>query len=274
MRGVLIGWSTLVLGALLTNFLLVQAPAARAYAWLKMQHIESIRRYLSSGDERGLHQSKDNPLPPLNDGDRLKRILESKTVLNLLPAALKDVPPSKVVAGDESAFVRNGGLDARTNPAPHQPYWGSFRPVTGSASTGELTLEFAGNPATQWVEIWMAGAPSPKGSSLEIQDAAGRRKIRLVPENRPGDQWKRYMVRIPYRPYRIKVADRFADRWFAFTEPKDVGHLEREKLWLLESGKSMVLVGGAILLLCLFVEAVLSLPVRSETAGLSGRRSE
>ncbi|WP_050028659.1 hypothetical protein [Verrucomicrobium sp. BvORR034] len=273
-RGALIAWSVVVLGAVLSDFLVVQAPAARSLAWLKNQHTVSIRRYLSVGDDRGLYQSKENPLPPLSNGGRLKKILGSKTLLDLLPADLKEAPPSTVVAGDERAFVRNGGVDARTGPAPHQPYWGSFLPPAGSAATGELTLEFAGTPATQWVEIWMAGAPSPKGSSLEIQDATGRRKIRLLPEERPGDQWKRFLVRIPYRPYRIKIADRFADRWFAFTEPKAVGHLEREKKWLLDNGMNLVLVGGALLLLCLFVEGVLSLGVRSETAGLSGGRRE
>lgn len=274
MQGALIAWSVVVLGAVLCDFLVVQVPAARSFAWLKNQHTVSLRRYLSVGDDRGLYQSKENPLPPLSDGDRLKKILESKTVLDLLPSDLKDAPPSKVVTGDESDFVRNGGVDARTGPAPHQPYWGSFLPSAGSAATGELTIEFTGTPATQWVEIWMAGAPSPKGSSLEIQDAAGRRKIRLLPEERPGDQWKRYLVRIPYRPYRIRVADRFTDRWFAFTEPKAVGHLEREKKWLLENGMNFVLVGGALLLSCLFIEGVLSLGVRSETAGLSGGRGE
>ncbi len=274
MRGALIAWSVVVFGTLLSDFLLVQMPAARNFARLKNQHTVSIRQYLSAGDDRGLYQSKDNPLPPLHDGDLLKKILDSKTLLDLLPADLKDAPPSQMVAGDEGAFVRNGGLDARTGPAPHRPYWGSFLQPAGSAATGEVSLEFAGTPSTQWVEIWMAGAPSPKGSSLEIQDLAGRRKIRLLPEERPGDQWKRYLVRIPYRPYRIKAADRFNDRWFAFTEPRAVGHLEREKKWLLDNGMNFVLAGGGLLLLCFFVEGVLRLGVRSETAGLTGGRRE
>lgn len=274
MRGALIAWSVVVLGGVLCNFLVVQVPAARNLAWLKNQHTVSIRRYLSVGDDKGLHQSKDNPLPPLHDGNRLKRILESKTVFHLLPSELKEAPSSKVVAGDESAFVRNGGLDARTGASPFERYWGSFIPTSGSAATGEMTLEFAGTPATQWVQIWMAGSPSPKGSSLEIQDATGKRKIRLVPGDRPGDQWKQFFVRIPYRPYRIKVADRFTDRWFAFTEPKAVGHLEREKQWLLENGMNFALLGGAVLLLSLFFEGALSLGVRSETAGLAGGRRE
>lgn len=274
MRGALIAWSVLILGAVLADFLIVQVPAAKNLAWLKNQHTVSIRRYLSSGDDRGLYQSKENPLPPLSNGDRLKKFLESKTVLSLLPADVKALPASRVVAGDEKAFVRNGGLDARTNPAPHPSYWGSYLPSAGNAATGEMTLEFTGNPATQWVEIWMAGAPSPKGSSLEIQDVAGRRKIRLVPEERPGDQWKRFLVQIPYRPYRIKVADRFSDRWFAFTEPKEVGHLEREKQWLLRNGISLVLVGAAILIVVAFIDGALSLGVRSETAGLAEGGSE
>lgn len=272
--GALIAWSVVVLGGVLCDFLAVQVPAARNLAWLKNQHTVSIRRYLSQGDDRGLYRSKDNPLPPLHDGDRLKRILESKTVQSLLSADLKGAPSCKIVAGDESAFVRNGGMDARTGAAPQERYWGSFLPSAGNAATGEMTLEFEGTPNTQWVEIWMAGSPSPKGSSLEIQDAAGKRKIRLVPGERPGDQWRKYFVRVPYRPYRVKVADRFTDRWFAFTEPKAVGHLEREKQWLLGNGMNLALLGGAVLLFSLFFEGVLSLGVRSETAGLSGGRRE
>ncbi len=220
--------------------------STRYFSMLEME--SNVRQYLATGNPSSLQGKIPYPDPVV-----LQRILDSKTIRDLLPpnlvSANAPLIPLREKAGAEG--FASGGCSPLT-PALNKPTFGTYGKA--KETSNNLTLIFNVPRGTDGVYLQVAGYPDPKGADLRIEEGH-QTSYSILPAIAPGDNWQTVAVRLSHKTtsFKIHAKDRSDTGWIAFSMPTiSNGHgpglwarwLAANFLWILEIGVVAMVLGA------------------------------
>jgi hypothetical protein len=206
--------------------------------------LKSARAFMATGDAEPLrHQPSSAVIVP--NVDAVAWLLSRPDLRRILPACIRD--PLKITSDSQTnrAFIPNDWHLNKPDP-PTEVSWGSFS-QNGGGSRGQFE-SLPIQPATlPYLEIPVAGDLGEPGLSLELVDVASGKKFPVAPPAVPGGRWLNAYVPAPQGEFKLVAVDDTDTAWFAFKEPREVGHLSYWAMRTAEAWKYFLAAGLALL---------------------------
>ena len=182
----------------------------------------NIQAYLLTGDFSHLNKAPVTEIP-LFAGDVLERILRPPELRRVMATSVR--VPVPVAPAQETAAFREQGYSPETPALRYRRVWGSYRqPDIAEASEWRSAVI----PASQFAywKFEIAGDLAEPGLSLRIVSArTGAVLTDIMPYSIARDSWRTVYVNAPGEPAVLVARDLNPHRWFAFSEPVEVGWL-------------------------------------------------
>jgi len=182
----------------------------------------NIQAYLLTGDFSHLNKAPVTEIP-LFAGDVLARILRPPEIQRVMAASVR--VPVPVAPAQETAAFRAQEYSPGTPALRYRHAWGSYRqPDIAEASEWRSAVI----PASQFAywKFEIAGDLGEPALSLRIVSArTGDVLSDIVPYSIARNSWRTVYVNAPNEPAVLVACDLSPHRWFAFSEPVEVGWL-------------------------------------------------
>ncbi len=246
-------WCLGIAGAAGWDFLNYQRPTFSQLNHVRTEQADRLRRYLLSNDPAVLQSDDQLSMPLYPDLEKLQAMLQTPALRQILPAEFQPTRP--IFGTTRDGVFAESNLPQELVPPPLLPSWGSYDPVNKEEAKGAFQLTFEASPRTRWIEFFVAGQPSPHGSSLVFSSLDGSHRIPISFARSPGLAWESLIVEVPEGKIRLEACDKFDQRWFAFTAPRPVGRWEMMKRRVLQHGGWHWLIAGVGLMSLLGLHA-------------------
>src|SRR5262249_18724791 len=123
---------------------------------------ENVRRYVQEQNASALATALSWNLP-YPDKDRLKMMLDDKTIRGILPASIR---PPMTIGPYVGGFTVNG-LPAELKRSPGKGAYGSFSPDTGNENLADMSSPVL-HSRFHYLRFLVAGFPAGDGMSLSL----------------------------------------------------------------------------------------------------------
>lgn len=212
---------------------------------------ENVRGYVRSGNAQrylDLRPELDLPYP---DKARLQAFLDDPVIRGILPAKVRPrLHLDVVTAGSGVAagpFVQSGA-DPKAGFPSYETVWGSYA-AEGNGAQGQWRGLLESAPLLPYLQVDISGHLGEPDLGLELHDESSGRTRALYPGRSAGQRWQTNIIRSPGKHRLFVVAtDQNPAKWFAFTEPVEVGRLSYWTLILLRQSRSIFIAGGVLLI--------------------------
>jgi len=170
----------------------------------------------------------------------LAKILREPTIQKILPVSVRK--PLRIVPTMNTTEVfREDGYDPAIPALPWQRVWGSYSVHESEGEFRALIRKRAGLP---YLQFEIAGHLGQEDLSLITRDTQAGTTRAIVPPRSKGASWKPVHVRAPGAQYLLVATDNHAAKWFAFSEPKEMGALSVYAAIVAEYGSLVFLTGS------------------------------
>jgi hypothetical protein len=254
-----IGWVCLVaagLGNLTQNDYSMWLPAYRQEL-LVMER--NVRGYVRSNDaETYLERKLQRELPYPNE-QRLRSLLDDPTIRGILPWTVRPRVHLIPAAENSSVFVPRG-YPATAAPPSYERVWGSYDLSTGGAQLGSWRGQLLKPATLPYLEVDVLGYLGERDLTLQFCNELSRQRMYLRPSRLARNKWQANIVNVPRgsgKRLTVLATDQNQTRWFAFTEPVEVGRLSFLTRHLLNWSGWILATGGVILLSATLYQAAL-----------------
>lgn len=205
----------------------------------------NVRHFLRHGDTAALQNSPPSDLPYPNSTVLLKRLsapsiqqIMPPSVRGSVPVTSQSTPAPKALPPELEAAPYPVAVSTWITAESAQTF--TWRSSRQSATTlPVLRFRVAGD----------LGTDSP-GLKFVVKSISGA--VPLVPEKIAPGRWKTANVFRPDGEWWIEVTDADPSRWFAFTEPVEVGRWSWLAGKLLKGHLAFMLIGGCLLIVPIF----------------------
>jgi len=215
--------------------------------WSYDAQVANVAAFVATGSMKHLN-NKPRLSIPYPDATWLAKCLSDPTIRNILPVSVRK--PLRIVPTMNTTEVfREDGYDPATPELLWQRVWGSYE--ASRIGTGEFRALISKRAGLPYLRFEIAGHLGQEDLSLIIRDTQAGTTRAIVPSRPKGASWKPVHVRAPGAQYLLVATDNHAAKWFAFSEPKEMGAFSVYAAVLTEYGPFMFLTGLAILVLAL-----------------------
>jgi hypothetical protein len=201
--------------------------AMQQFSLSRQTQAENVRRYVQGANAAAI----DTALPwnlPYPDKQRLKMMLDDKTVRDILPASTRQALPIGAYFGGFSV----NGMPAGVPRSQGKGAYGSYAPKTGNDNIADMTA--AGlHSRFPYLQFAIAGYLGLDGLDLNLESGDGTTSHRVAPAIAAKESWAIAAVRVPSSDFRLHARDNSRTAWFAFAEPTEIGRLSLWTEWLL-----------------------------------------
>lgn len=199
---------------------------------------DNVRAYLLTNDAAHLTNKPFGDLP-YPSGETLQQRLAVPVIAGIMPPSVR--PPASIIPADAAALLPPGlrplageSLFSTWSESPRSPVLQWKSAVQPATSSRILRFRIAGD----------LGAPNAS-LRVAVKSASGTRYIE--PEDSPGLRWKTVHVVRPPGEWWIEVSDMDAERWFALSNPVEIGPVRWIVGKLLKSHHTIAAAGVALL---------------------------
>ena len=246
-------WCLTLSVATVFDFIHYQLPTLHHLNEVRSHHATQLKGYLISEAPDYLNPATRQVMPLHSNMEALKTLLDTPALRQILPPEFQ--PTLSISGTEEEGVFAESNRPREIEPPPQSPSWGSYDPINKEAAQGTLQLTFEPSPRTRWIEFFVAGQPSPHGSSLIVSALDGSHRTPISFARSPGMAWESVIVKVPEGKIRLEACDKFDQRWFAFTAPRPVGRWEAMKRRVLQQGGWHWLIAGVGLMALLGLQA-------------------
>jgi hypothetical protein len=203
---------------------------------------ENVRTYVLGSNKSILNTALPWNLP-YPDKQRLKMMLDNKTIREMLPAGARAPIPLGAFDGGFNANAIPGTVAKPQGPAAY----GSFALWQGNDNTAQMSAKGL-RSRYPYLLFSVAGDLGREGTALELTTADGTSLRTLAPRWPANESWKEIIVATPTGDFGVQARDESHEHWFAFTPPLEVGRLSA---WT----HRLLAVSLPLVLICLLVTA-------------------
>ena len=205
------------------------------YLAAQRQSEANARGYLRTGDFARYLAGKPPDEIAFPRPERLRELLDDPTIGAFLPADVR-APLAMRIEGaeDNVAFVPNG-LPPTLAAPPWTEVWGSYPGRQGSV-LGSLPENGVGR-RLPYLAFQFAGDVGEPGLSFVLRAAASSRRLDWRPSHVPHERWRVDYLRRPGSDLRVEASAARAGKWFAFSEPVEVGGWSYRAGWVLRRAR-------------------------------------
>lgn len=190
---------------------------------------ENVRRYVQEQNASALATALPWNLP-YPDKDRLKMMLDDKTIRDILPPSIR--PPMTI--GPYLGGFSVNGLPAEVKRSAGKGAYGSFSPVTGNENLADMSSPVL-HSRFHYLKFLVAGFPGGDGMSLSLDAIEDGPRRAVDPGSSQPLLWSVATAATPARDFTIHARDASKEQWLAFYSPIEVGILSRWTHLLLEA---------------------------------------
>ena len=214
------------------------------YLAAQRQSESNTRGYLRTGNFARYLVGKPPEEIAYPQSERLQALLDDPTIRAFLPADVR-APLSMQVeeVGGGTAF-RPNGLPPTLPDLPGIRTWGSYPPREGNAF-GNLP-DTGAEGKLPYLAFQFAGDLGEPGLSFILRDAATSRRLEWRPSRVPHEHWRVDYLRRPGNHLRLEASVTRPGKWFAFSEPVEVGGWSYWAGWSLRRGGLVCAAGWAL----------------------------
>jgi hypothetical protein len=206
---------------------------------------KNIRAYLTSGDFAHLEHKPFLHIPYPN-AERLKNLLDNKTIKAFLPSNLvQPLSPSHV---EVSGLILDTAGYYPTTPALQMGRTYGTYTSQGDAAQGIIRLDFDNTNSSMVYSFLVSGYPTQPGMRLAVKDALGHTS-RIRPDHDPKESWESFYLAIRHGAFSVFLEDRSASSWVAMSSPIPEGRLAVQRKFLLRSHRYVLTLGVVLLLM-------------------------
>jgi len=233
-------WLTVIVGAYAAQGA-IGFVGMQLFGSSRQTQADNVRRYVQGQNATAIDVAMTWNLP-YPDKQRLKMMLNDKTIRDILPASAR---PQMSIGAYANGFSVNG-MPASVPRPEGKGMYGSFAPNTGNSNTAEIaTAEL--HSRFPYLRFAVAGYPGAEGLDLSLVSGDGVNTRRAVPGVPPGNDLATVTVATPAPEFTLWARDDSHELWFAFGAPTEVGRLSMWTESLL--GASPALLFGSVLAL-------------------------
>ena len=204
----------------------------------------NVRDYLVT---KNIQHLKDKPLfdIPYPDADRLIMILNSESIVNILPMNIRPAPRMlSVEMIPEKSFVMNGFYP--TTPAPVGTAFGSYD-HEGDANKGQVLIRYEKFSNSNRVLIPISGYPLNDGNVLELKQ--GSEYLPITVRDNPGEAWSNEVVTVVDGDFTIHAVDSSVSSWLAIATPKEIGRLDQWVDYYSTNSAAFIMIGFILIII-------------------------
>src|SRR5512146_1053958 len=158
---------------------------------------------------------------PYPDKQRLKMMLNDRTVRDILPASAR---PQLSIGPYADGFSVNAMPGAVPRPQSRVGAYGTFGPRNGNDNTADLTVTGL-HSRFPYLRFAIAGYLGAEGLDLSVESTDGARSRHVVPATPAGENWVTVTLATPSPDFTLRARDSSHASWFAFAPPTEVGRL-------------------------------------------------
>lgn len=224
-----------------------ELPALREH----LRNSESnVRAYVATGDLQRFLTDKPEKDTPYPDAAHLARLLDDPVIRRILPTDVRTpLHWESLDVSVPAAFVP-GGTAPATPPLPFKQIRGSYSELLDVAQGGEFRARLSTPITLPYLRFEFAGDLGEADLEFSLRDTSSGRQRRYQPARVPREHWRADYLAVPgHGGLEIVAADRSPSRWFAFSEPTEVGRFSYWAGWFLRRGNLLFAAGASGLVL-------------------------
>ena len=212
----------------------------------------NTRGYLYTGDFAHYLAGKTTEDIPYPRPEVLAELLNDRTIRGFLPVDVRaPLPVAMTEVEGGATFVRDGVPPAMRTP-PGVTAWGSY---PGREGTVHGSVQETGTLMTAkslpYLQFQFAGDLGEPGLRFVLRDARTGRQVDWQPARVVGERWHGDDVPRPGNDLHLIASSARAGKWFAFTEPVEMGAWSHWAGWALRRAAVVFWAGWGMAVLAL-----------------------